>query len=642
MIAAPYGIQLDLKDKLVVVMPCGTSAACIGQRPGCSSQQMVRWFQNCGAKGVVLPFAVAAIPPATPVARAGMEHANRNRGPSVLNRGCGSWLSSHFDSGRNNRDVEQGLGRTPGRCLSEDHSDASTIPGVFMQAAHILEAASILQHSTRQNEGHLVPGSLLQRAEESLHLRSFLLSDPRFADATHFGPLSTQRTGTSGRTTPAQTYTLESSSATAAATAAAESTTTLPTSRGAICSSTEDTSSYAAFVAASAAQDRMDALEARIASASTGVLPEQLVLEFLWLKHRAEQSPRLDTLGPKGHGHGGVASMPRSLYTATVIIPLIVTALVNSSDAALDIEAGIVSRRGVLESLFCLGDVKLPRGPQRSWATSAFACCAVCGVRCFDAMYAWFVSGAPWYLFHFSNLLAQAIFIWYIRSADDVEQQQQYENGTAPYNGTGTVGGGLFAGSVGEVEFVPTCEASSPLRFVAAGVYSGMLFKEVCETCNMAAWLYRAPCSAVTERIQVSRASPATESIDMVSGFSRLYKIWCVGVAIIPKFVLAGALWYYGGAFILRAVNNSELILNTVAVTFINEIDDLLYSVLVPADIDSLLADLPEFEWMPAVPTTKQTKLQRWSVALSVFTGQYLYAGIIIAMTFSSLAFACA
>lgn len=158
----------------------------------------------------------------------------------------------------------------------------------------------------------------------------------------------------------------------------------------------------------------------------------------------------------------------------------------------------------------------------------------------------------------------------------------------------------------------------------------------------MAAWLYRAPASSVTEPIQVSRASPSTASVDLISGFSAWYKCWCIFIAVIPKLALAAALWFYGGAFILRAVNDSELILNTVAVTFVNEIDDLLYTVLVPPDIDRLLADLPELDWMPpAKPGQKGSTLRRWSIALNTFAGQYLYAGIILAMTYGALEVAC-
>lgn len=405
------------------------------------------------------------------------------------------------------------------------------------------------------------------------------------------------------------------------------------------------------FLSAALARDRMRGLESQIERTTSSALPTPMVVEFLWLKHRAEENPQLDTLGPKGVGHGGVAAMPRSLYTAVMIIPLIVTGLVGPQTEE-DVETGIVSRRRVPETLFCLGDVDLPRGPQRSCLSSFVACSAVMGIRCYDGIYAWVVSGAPWYLFHFSSLAAQVIFIWYIRTADIEQQQQQQQEGGG---GGGAIGlqsdGSLFAdagdsiinsSANATIELSTACAASRPLRFVAAGVYSGMLFKEICETFSMAAWLYRAPASSVTEPIQVSRASPSTASVDLISGFSAWYKCWCIFIAVIPKLALAAALWFYGGAFILRAVNDSELILNTVAVTFVNEIDDLLYTVLVPPDIDRLLADLPELDWMPpAKPGQKGSTLRRWSIALNTFAGQYLYAGIILAMTYGALEVAC-
>ena len=633
-VVAPFdqvgALQIDLKGKIVLA-PCFVPAT--GQTT--TSEQQIQWYQHHGAAAVVLPLTAAAIPPPLKAHRVGTKRNeasfNRGRRTGKDESGGGRDGGARGGWGAGERSGAAGGARSiPDVHPMMASSKEPAILGVFMEAVHIHDVISMLRRNLQPSSGYLIPAAI-QRAEGAFNTHAFPLSDLRSTACPSFnkGQRSSSSTSslrfaeTSARIPPVQSG--------AAASAVTASTNDLPTELSA------DDDFNNGFTSASLTRDRMQDLEARIERTPAGALPTPMVIEFLWLKHRAEDNPRLDTLGLKGTGHGGVASMPPSLYTATIIIPLIVTGLVGGSDATVDIEAGIVSRRGILESLFCLGDVDLRRGPQRSWATSMVACCAVCSVRCFDAIYGWFVSGAPWYLFHFASLAAQVIFIWYIRSAD-VEQQLDNNSGSSA-NSTAPV---TFGSEMASAGLVATCAASSPLRFVAAGVYSGMLFKEVCETCNMAAWLYRAPSSPVTELIQVSRSSPTAASIDMISGFSRSYKLWCILVAILPKLALAGALWFYGGAFILRAVNDSELILNTVAVTFINEIDDLLYTVLVPPDIDRLLADLPELEWMSPAPTgRKQTKLQRWSVALSVFAGQYLYAGIIIAMTFGSLVSAC-
>jgi hypothetical protein len=408
-----------------------------------------------------------------------------------------------------------------------------------------------------------------------------------------------------------------------------------------------ETDSHSKFKAAVAAFDRMKDLEGRINRTSAGALPTPLVIEFLWLKHQAEGNPRLDTLGPKGTGHGAVATMPRSLYSAVMIIPLIVSGLVGGSNSDLDdgVDRGTVSRRGALHALFCAGEVDLPRGPEQSCLSSGFVCCARTGVRCYDGIYAWVVSGAPWYLFHFASLCVQAVFVWYMR-----ENVPTSASEVALLDGSGGASGwsefssavNITSNSTLFATDGATCEASQPLRLVAAGVYSGLLFNEICETVNMAAWLYRAPTSTVTEPLQVSRGSPSSKAIDLVSGLSVPYKLWCCLIAIIPKLILAFTLWYFGGAFILRAENDTELILNCVAVTFINEIDDLMYTVLIPADIDRVLDDLPDIEWVaPVAGGTKQSNWQRWSVALTAFGGQYVYAAVILGMTYSSLAYGC-
>ena len=52
---------------------------------------------------------------------------------------------------------------------------------------------------------------------------------------------------------------------------------------------------------------------------------------------------------------------------------------------------------------------------------------------------------------------------------------------------------------------------------------------------------------------------------------------------VLPKFALGVSLWWFGARYVAMSPDNSELILNTVAVLFVLEIDDQLYRVTVPA-----------------------------------------------------------
>jgi hypothetical protein len=191
---------------------------------------------------------------------------------------------------------------------------------------------------------------------------------------------------------------------------------------------------------------------------------------------------------------------------------------------------------------------------------------------------------------------------------------------------------------------IELCAASSILQVATTGVYSALLFGEFTETLNMCLWLNRIPITRTTEPLQVVRAGTTHDTSEtLVSGFSLQYKMWCCVVSIFPKLFLVAVLWYYGVAFILMADNDADLILNAVAVTFVHEIDDLLFKVLVPKGIARVLEDLPELDWIESTnDEAKSSTACRLAVGFQTFFGQYLHAATIMGMTYAALVSVCA
>ena len=176
------------------------------------------------------------------------------------------------------------------------------------------------------------------------------------------------------------------------------------------------------------------------------------------------------------------------------------------------------------------------------------------------------------------------------------------------------------------------------------------MFGELLETVAMACWIYRVPTTPRTEPLQVSRAGDTGEATRLVSGFSTRYKLWCFLISLAPKAVLALLLWHFGSAFILASENEGEVVLNTVAVSFVVEIDDLLYKVLVPAEVSLVLNDLPALRPAQVAPAQGggvdgQDNVERsaacWFAGCTAFLGQYLNASVIILGTWFAVRHSC-
>eukprot|EP01083_Nonionella_stella_P025496 70184_1 len=87
--------------------------------------------------------------------------------------------------------------------------------------------------------------------------------------------------------------------------------------------------------------------------------------------------------------------------------------------------------------------------------------------------------------------------------------------------------------------------------------------------------------------------NPELNEERIVSGMRSGFKWFMFAVVIFPKMAIALFLSSYGGGFILSSKDNANLILNTLAVTFIIDIDETLFNLFVPNNVKRVIEEIP-------------------------------------------------
>jgi hypothetical protein len=116
------------------------------------------------------------------------------------------------------------------------------------------------------------------------------------------------------------------------------------------------------------------------------------------------------------------------------------------------------------------------------------------------------------------------------------------------------------------------------------------------------------------------------------TGISLTARVLAASLCIVPKLVVEVLLIYVGGGFIATSTSTTDLILNCLAVSFIIDIDDMMYSLLV------VPAAKIEFENFPSIGLMLATHLKEggcyWFDLLFQFLGTWVtYAAITFFLT---------
>lgn len=330
---------------------------------------------------------------------------------------------------------------------------------------------------------------------------------------------------------------------------------------------------------------------------------------------------------------GGESALTESIYSAALLCPLYTyrTGEVEEDHVKTSNHKDLPKRNtdgatGI--SGLCFMD------PNKNNDCSFYACCV-----------AYVVVSGPWLLLLLINCAIQGFFVYFIASLVGVLLNHaekaaalavQCATFTASSNTTtATSTTTIFAGAraVEGYDFTigcsstppPTCPANSILQITAIATLTCYALGDLRETVNMMWWVMYMKTTPRTERLQIVRdVENGTDEI--ASGLSRWYKLFAYVFVVLPKFALGTLLWWYGASYVVMSDSNAELILNTVAVLFVLEIDDQMYIVTVPARVQKVFKALPPV-------TTGSGRL----VSCNTYFGQWLNMGIIGGMSFAIL-----
>lgn len=231
--------------------------------------------------------------------------------------------------------------------------------------------------------------------------------------------------------------------------------------------------------------------------------------------------------------------------------------------------------------------------------------------------FAYLVASGPWLLLLAFNCTIQALFVYYIGK---LVHELIASGDVAAFAAEDMPATSLY------------CPAEAPLRLAAVVTLTCYSFGEIFETLDMYWWVMYMKTTPNTEQMQVLYDVESGEPTEIASGLSKWFKWFVYLCIILPKFAIGVLLWWYGASYVAMSENNSELILNTVAVLFVLEIDDQLYKVTVPSAIRAV------FE---ALPPVKTGGVISWFSDCGVLLGQWINMGIIAGMSASVLKFRC-
>ena len=183
-----------------------------------------------------------------------------------------------------------------------------------------------------------------------------------------------------------------------------------------------------------------------------------------------------------------------------------------------------------------------------SWCEFLFSCFKL-GQRC--------------YLLHLYNLLIQGFILWEIR---------------------------VF---LIDADSLSSCDGTSRLlKFVCLSIFSIAIISDLHETLLMLDWLWYIKEVPRICELRVMRDSPNVMADDV--GLTRTHKVLSTVFVLLPKFVFAIVLWTIGTAFITSAPENSQMIIDMLALSFVTEIDEIIFSAFTTQKVVDALEALPE------------------------------------------------
>jgi energy-converting hydrogenase Eha subunit G len=169
----------------------------------------------------------------------------------------------------------------------------------------------------------------------------------------------------------------------------------------------------------------------------------------------------------------------------------------------------------------------------------------------------------------------------------------------------------------GDERALSDCTASSfTLRTLALSAYVGLVVNDLFQTYEMHRWLRLFPtASTMAEYLLLDQQSfkyyiphprprpgmseeqrwVAMEETRIVtlSGFTRAERLAFYALSLAPKLLTTLAVLVAGSGAVLRSADDFDVVLNATAATFILELDDAMYALLVPEQLKRVCGQVP-------------------------------------------------
>jgi len=126
------------------------------------------------------------------------------------------------------------------------------------------------------------------------------------------------------------------------------------------------------------------------------------------------------------------------------------------------------------------------------------------------------------------------------------------------------------------------CHQQQLLLFVCFILFTIGINKDIRETILMSLWVKEFPTSEEVEELEYVEKEDGEK--ELISGIPMWYKLFVVFFVLLPKAGLALLLWLVGGVYLVRSDSVETLILNSVALFFVMEIDEMIWKNLIPTE----------------------------------------------------------
>eukprot|EP00965_Chrysotila_dentata_P232812 6199208-Pleurochrysis_carterae.AAC.1 len=138
---------------------------------------------------------------------------------------------------------------------------------------------------------------------------------------------------------------------------------------------------------------------------------------------------------------------------------------------------------------------------------------------------------------------------------------------------------------------------------LALGSFTVTFLVDFYESVIMLLWIAAVKTGTDHEQLKISN-----DKQTLMSGFTMKQKSAFILLVIVPK-VLLNFLWIiYGGTFVAYSASNVDLLLNSVAMTYVLDLDDLLFSCFTPATIRHGMREIPAVY----IHVQRVVQIERW------------------------------